>query len=551
MQRRNLVLCLLVILALFGCKQKSAYEQTVRAGNLTSDAYTLLPEAEKVRYKNITLRVPSVWGGALVPLDRGPYPSVLDKVVHGGELGILTGLYNQSLFELQNPRVKVEYVNFDMWTDSFRSALAVALSSGKAPAYYIARALPQTIEQGMYADLTDLMKDWDQYNLQPEGSIREGTVNGRHYTLAANELGSAVIRYRKDWFREIGVFNEHGEPGPRSDWTWEDFRKYAKLLTIPGKRTGFANDASSMLYVEANGMDYYVPDSTGRYTWRFNDKDPRLLESLKIAREMIKDGSVTSTVSMGWFERHNEFDSGRTAMIPSFAPHIPRDSVLNPTKMGKDKPFKDTVGMVPLPRGSNGYNSLRPITNPIGFDPTLSKEELKLAFEWCKSWFYGDMFLNRMRAATQEAKLKGKQSEIYVEYLVLPYTPKENLLDKPLESVFPPDYLSTYKAIRAAHAPPLPREFGIQEPASSDLDKAVQALYSEAISSQIDLKELIAKHANLINTNLLQFSGKEDRERLKRYVEARTQFYRTYLPKYYEGAWKKSLDTIYRLPSSP
>ena len=306
-----------------------------------------------------------------------------------------------------------------------------------------------------------------------------------------------------------------------------------------------------MLYVEANGMDYYVPDSTGRYTWRFNDKDPRLLESLKIAREMIKDGSVTSTVSMGWFERHNEFDSGRTAMIPSFAPHIPRDSVLNPTKMGKDKPFKDTVGMVPLPRGSKGYNSLRPITNPIGFDHTLSKEELKLAFEWCKSWFYGDMFLNRMRAATQEAKLKGKQSEIYVEYLVLPYTPKENLLDKPLESVFPPDYLSTYKAIRAAHAPPLPREFGIQEPASSDLDKAVQALYSEAISSQIDLKELIAKHANLINTNLLQFSGKDDRERLKRYVEARTQFYRTYLPKYYEGAWKKSLDTIYRLPSSP
>ena len=70
------------------------------------------------------------------------------------ELATLMGTYNQSLFEIQNPRVRIEYIAFDMWSQNFRSALAVALAGNRAPAYYIARDLPQTIDQGMYADLT-------------------------------------------------------------------------------------------------------------------------------------------------------------------------------------------------------------------------------------------------------------------------------------------------------------------------------------------------------------------------------------------------------------
>ena len=180
------------------------------------------------------------------------------------------GIYNQSLFELEHPRVKVEYVNFDMWTDNFRSALAVALSAHKAPAYYIARDLPQTIEQGMYADLTPLMKKWDQFKLQPEGSIRQGTVDGKIYTLAANELGATVIRYRKDWFREAGIFNEQGEPGPRADWTWEDFRKIcARLTDAKRNRFGYAGEAGSFLYNQVQQCSAHAPDPTGKHTWIF------------------------------------------------------------------------------------------------------------------------------------------------------------------------------------------------------------------------------------------------------------------------------------------
>lgn len=538
-----------LIAALTGCAGSGLNEKAAKR-QLTIDEYLLLKDSEKIAYKDIVLRVPQSWGGALLPLDKGPYPTAVDKAIHTGDIGNLMGIYNQSLFELQHPRVKVEYVNFDMCTDNFRSALAVALSAHKAPAYYIARDLPQSIEQGMYADLTPLMQKWDQFKLQPEGSIRQGTVDGKIYTLAANELGATVIRYRKDWFREAGIFNERGEPGPRADWTWDDFRRIcAKLTDAKKNRFGYAGEAGSFLYNESNNVPLYVPDPTGKHTWIFNAADPDLTASLQAARELAtKDKSVDTSVSMGWFEWHNEFDAGRVAMIQSFSPHIPRESLASPKKMGANAAYRDVVGMATLPRSATGYDPLTPVTNPVGFDPTLKPEELEAAFEWCKSWFYGDMFINRMRNDVLDAKTKHRQSTVYASVLTLPYTPKENLLDKPLDQVFPKDYLDVYKRLKEAHSPPLAREFGLREPPANELNKAVKALYSDAITTDTPLKDLIAKHSALINTTLLNYRGKTDTERMRRYVAALTEFYKQRFPGYYEKVWKQKLATVYRAP---
>ena len=541
----------LAAVALAGCDNaRTDLMKKAAEKQLTATEFQMLRDAERIRYKDIVLRVPSTWGGVSLPTDKGPYPSILDKTIHGGELATLMGVYNQSLFEIQNPRVRVEYINFDMWSTNFRSALAVALSANRAPAYYIARDLPQTIEQGMYADLTDLMKEWDQFNLQPEGSIREGTVNGRIFTMAANEMGASVIRYRKDWFKEAGIFNEFGEPGPPTDWTWDDFRRIAKQLTDAKRgRFGYCGELGDFLRHQAYALDMYIPDSTGKRTWVFNDKDPELLRSLEMAREMVnKDQSVNSSVSTNWFEWHKEFDASHAGMISSFSPHIPSEFLNSPEKFGKDKPYGDTVGIAAPPRGPAGYSPLRPVTNPIGFDPTLSKEQLKIAFEWCKSYFYGDIFSNRIRAQMQEAKVKGRKGSLYSEMLVLPYKPKENLLDRPLSDVFPKDYLRLYDQIRASHAPPLPREYGLKEPPTSELNQAIKAMYSEAITGTGDLKALIAKTANLINTNLLKDRQPEDTERLRRYLDARTAFYKKYWPEFYQKVWLPRLSTYYKLP---
>src|SRR5579859_2357525 len=132
------LLLLLLLPWLLSCRRQEE-NHTSSGPALSATEYTLLPDDRKLRYKDVIIRVPQSWGGALLPLDAGPYPTPVEKAIHGGDLRDLMGIYNQSVFELEHPRVKVEYINFDMWTDNFRAALAVALSARRAPAYYIAR----------------------------------------------------------------------------------------------------------------------------------------------------------------------------------------------------------------------------------------------------------------------------------------------------------------------------------------------------------------------------------------------------------------------------
>src|SRR5689334_17664502 len=70
---------------------------SARERALTPTQYQMLKDDEKIRYKDVVVRVPASWGGALLPFDPGPYPSAVDKAVHGGDLSTLMGLYNQSL----------------------------------------------------------------------------------------------------------------------------------------------------------------------------------------------------------------------------------------------------------------------------------------------------------------------------------------------------------------------------------------------------------------------------------------------------------------------
>src|SRR5947207_1991945 len=127
----------------------------------------------------------------------------------------------------------------------------------------------------------------DQFKNQPESTVREGTVDGRRYTIAGPELSALVIRYRKDWFREAGIRNEKGEPGPPAHWTWEDFRQIAKKITDPKRgRFGFAGQMNDFLYNNAHDINLFIPDPTGQHTWVFNDRDPKLIQSLQAAREM-------------------------------------------------------------------------------------------------------------------------------------------------------------------------------------------------------------------------------------------------------------------------
>src|SRR5690242_3722976 len=132
LHRRAMLFALTIAaLAPSGCRKPDALpNDPLLRKELTPDEYQLLSERDQQRYKNIVVRVPHSLGGVLLPKSSGAYPTIIDKTVHSGDTLTLMGLYNQALFETAHPRVKVEYTQFDMWSDNFRSVLAVAISAG-------------------------------------------------------------------------------------------------------------------------------------------------------------------------------------------------------------------------------------------------------------------------------------------------------------------------------------------------------------------------------------------------------------------------------------
>jgi len=490
-------------------------------------------------------------GVYLLPVDPGPFPSVIDRAVHTGMLEALMCQYTRALFEERHPGVKVTFVPFEMWGEDFRAVLAVSLASGKAPALYVARDLPGSARQGLFADITHLVEEWDQAHLQPPGAVAHGYIDGRYYVVAGSDLSSMVIRYRKDWFEEAGIYNEYGEPGPPTDWTWEDFRRIARQLTDPEKRRwGYADRPWDFGWTEAHGLMYYIPDRTGERTWRFNDEDPRLYQMLESVREMVlADRSVMTGASIDWYQWHQEFDAGRAGMIPSWAPHVPTQMLQTPYQFGRDKPYGESVGMAPPPRGPQGLRNLTPVANIYGFNPNLSKEELRAAFEWVTDALYGDMLLYNLRISLDRKDIYGRGDIIYRHLLISPYQPAEEIKPpKPLHEVFPADYIRTYDEIKTAPAMPLPRAFGLTEPASQEYDGALRAMFSEVLSSpDADVRAIVGKTADVINTNVLNFKDQNDREKLREYYLALGAYYRDNFPEFYRTVWPGLLERYYKV----
>jgi len=504
--------------------------------------------------RTVLVRVPDglrQQGTTLLPTGRGPFKSIVDRAVHTGMLQSLMSQYTRCLFEVKHPRVRVELVPFEMWSEDFKAVLAVSLASGTAPAVYVARDLPGSARQGLFADITHLVQEWDQAHLQPASAVAWGYIDGRQYVIGGPDLGSTLIMYRKDWFREAGIFNEYGEPGPPTDWTWEDFRRIAKQLTDPARqRWGYADETGDFGWTHANGLMYYVPDKTGEHTWRFNDQDPRLLIMLRTVREMVfEDKSVLTGTAMSWGQWHQEFEGGRAAMIRTFSPYLPTQMLNSPYQFGRDKPYGETVGMVLPPTGPGGLRYLMPDANVFGFNPTLSPEELRAAFEWMKDFLYGDTYVYRMRASLDRARITGQGDVVYGELLICPYRPNQDLdLPMSVEDVFPADYVRTYEAIKRAAATPLPRGFGLSEPENHEYGGAIRSMFSSALSDpDADLEAIVARTAEIVNINLLDFKDENDREKLEAYYAALGAYHRDNFPGFYEQTWPRLLAEYYKV----
>jgi len=558
------------------------------AKKLTPDEWSRLTAKKRVEYKTIELRDPR---SDFVPIELGEevFPikgSELNfrETIDSGETWVPIRWYSKALFETLHPKVKIKYIEGGIWGGA-REVVLTGLAGGTAPFIYTSSAVvakaglgwkaktAMGINKEMFADITDLVKDWDQAPLIKQanpGLWTVGSLNGRHYGVprADSGLGQAeAMEFNRDWFKEAGIFNKEGEPGPPWNWTLEDFRKFARKLTDPKKKHwGIAFTYAAGPLCRGNYLTFgnlseelacRVPDKGGKNTWKFALTEPAL-KYFKFLQDMRwKDKSILAGAKYtGWWDAAAELRAGRTGMTYSNLTGLIGKNV-GVYDFAPDKPNTEFIGAICNPRGEYGLRQDALVPEVCGFDPTLSKEELKAAFDWYDWTLAGRGAQLYIMEMVDRYRVTGKMPVGLAEVLLLsyfdPWLGEERPKTIPKVSEFlPKDYLEMYEY--SMESPPRSNDVvSLVDYGLIDLDKDTfltgvkEALYDTIMSKpDVDIQAEAEKLAKIAATEL-SYKIKGDKEKLKNYFDALGEFYKKWYPEFYEKEYKLLVEKYYKV----
>ena len=189
-----------------------------------------------------------------------------------------------------------------------------AIAGGKYPdiAYLYGSWAANIAKSPKTLDLTKLVQDPSfHYNDIWPAARAVGNVNGKIVGVPAL-IDNLSLVYNKKLFRQAGI------PFPTAKWTWSDFERAAKKLTIPSKKQfgwAYVNDASEdtvwrywALLWQAGG-DILTPDGK-----RAAFDSPAGLKALTLLQQLaVKDKSVY--LDSGNDQYAPLFNSGHIAML--------------------------------------------------------------------------------------------------------------------------------------------------------------------------------------------------------------------------------------------
>lgn len=528
---------------------------------LTPYEWNRLPNEEKLKYKEIVIR-DYIWAQAW--MENETYKK-FNEIAHTGDFVTVEALYNKTMFELYNPKVKIEGIDFRPWGKQGFQNIISGVAGGTAPSMFPilhGGGPPMWIEKGMAADITDLVKNWDQTPYIMSSPVKDVWdlcwKDGRCYGIP--DPNFIFIRgqgpfFRRDWFREAGLFTKEGEPGPPSGWSWDDLRSIAKKLTNEKKdRWGIgtylqvSNKSSLQDYIPwfsfgNSPYTFTVPDKSGKYTWRFNTS-PQAMKALQFFRDMIwEDKSVLAGIEIRPWQ---EFYAGRVGMswLGSAAYSL---ALYSPHKLSATNTFVELVGAAVHPKGPYGMRRTVLFNDLYAFDPTLNKEELKAAFEWMdwnsvgmgKTIFLKNA-LNRLPISKEFYPYSGLDEMSYLKIRDIPQGFPS------IKNVLPTQYLETQT--KNMNMPQVPGETfyaGIKGLVDYPLQEELNILFALkqilATNPDADLEEEVMKTANLLNSTVYNVKIDNDREKLKKYYTDLDNFYKEYYPDWYNSEEYKSL----------
>jgi multiple sugar transport system substrate-binding protein len=253
----------------------------------------------------------------------------------------IRGIYEE--FERRNPGVEIRVEGIP---DGYVSKVILSFVAGTEPDVMLLDASSAAIfiDNGVLADLTPMMaadEDFDLDDFFP--NVVDIARRGESVYAIPNDFTPMVMYYNKRLFDRAGVSY------PKAGWSFEEFRKTARVLTVPGEQYGFsfANWMPGwIMWLWNNGgdvIDPTLPRASGVLD------SPQNVETLSFLRDVIKvDRSAPSlgeAASMGV----DLFANGQAAMTVSG--HWALIGYANAPKGPDGKPAItwDDLGVVEMP----------------------------------------------------------------------------------------------------------------------------------------------------------------------------------------------------------
>ncbi len=252
-------------------------------------------------------------------------------------------LYHQAFkaFMAKNPDIQVKLLHIparDYWTK-----LTAMFAAGKAPDLIFINNInfPAFAAKGLLVPLEDyIKKDNFDTGLYYKGILDAFRYKGRLYVLP-RDVSNLVLYYNRDLFKRAGL----SDPDP--NWTWEDFLKAAKALTVEknGKRVQWGLSFYTYFlfwepWVWSNGGRFFSEDHS-----KFMLNSPASVEGLQFYVDLRYKYHVAPTPAEAADQSaFGMFLNGRTAMIVDGRWRVPT----------LKKKAKFDWDIVPFPRGKAG-----------------------------------------------------------------------------------------------------------------------------------------------------------------------------------------------------
>jgi multiple sugar transport system substrate-binding protein len=251
--------------------------------------------------------------------------------------------YQQVLrvFQEKNPGIQVEYINIP--SNEYLAKITAMMAAGSPPDVFFINNIdfPGLASRGVLRPLDPFIQR-DKY---PTGDIFPGILKafqweGAQYGLP-RDVSNLVVFYNRNLLRKAGL------PDPKPDWTWDDFLRYAKALTVEkdGKRVQWGVSFQTFYlfwqpWVWSAGGRFYSPDHS-----KFLLNSPPSVEGLQFYLDLRYKHHVAPTPEeaqdRGPFTM---FLNGQTGMIVDGRWRVP-------TLKARAKFDFDVV---PFPRGKAG-----------------------------------------------------------------------------------------------------------------------------------------------------------------------------------------------------